>query len=154
MSIQFEQIEVFSEDGLVKVDLDYIGEGFSGDYDENDPQDVPLLRFGVSRKFTKQDVLKAKNDETFFEELQHLVGCFTDNFEVGWMDIEDSSYCTQLSALAPREHLIEAAQFILSYVESGARDLKRQKKLFEALSWVGLKDNVPYCEYGLVLVNS
>lgn len=31
----------------VRVDIEYIGEGWKGDYDENDPTDEPLLRFSV-----------------------------------------------------------------------------------------------------------
>ena len=31
----------------VSVELEHIGEGFNGDYDETDPDDKPLLRFTV-----------------------------------------------------------------------------------------------------------
>lgn len=33
--------------GLVKIDWVELGEGFDGDYDEDDPDDVELLRFDV-----------------------------------------------------------------------------------------------------------
>jgi len=33
------------DDSNIVVSLEYIGEGLSGDYDEEDPEDVPLLRF-------------------------------------------------------------------------------------------------------------
>lgn len=131
--LEFETIYVYSEDGLVRVDLDWIGEGIDGDYDENDSKDVPLLRYGVSRKFTKE----CENHEEFQDG------------EIGeWFDIEDSSYCTQLNATAPREQLIEAAQFILAHVEDNVKYFQRQKRLYEMLSWICIQDGQPYCEYG------
>lgn len=33
--------------GKYRVDLDYIGEGYCGDYDEDDDKDEPLMRFTV-----------------------------------------------------------------------------------------------------------
>ena len=33
--------------GLFKIELTYIGEGYSGDYNENDPDDEPLLRADI-----------------------------------------------------------------------------------------------------------
>lgn len=141
--INFETIYVYSEDGLVRVDLDWIGEGIDGDYDENDPQDVPLLRFGVSRKFTNDC-----RDDRFYD----LTGGHEEDYEIGeWCDVEDGSYCTQLSVTAPREQLIDAAQFILSYVESGVRDLHREKRMYESLSWICLKDGKPHCEQRIVV---
>jgi len=34
----------------VRVELEWIGEGYEGDYDPEDPEDVPLLRFTVYRR--------------------------------------------------------------------------------------------------------
>lgn len=142
-NLNFERIEVFSEDGLVRVDLDWEGEGLDGDYDGTDPDDVPLLRYGVSRKFTNE----CKDDRFYF-----LTGEDFHGRKIGeWVYVEDSSYCTQLPIDAPREQLIDAAQFILSYVESGVRDLQREKRMYETLSWICLKDGKPHCEQKLVV---
>jgi hypothetical protein len=142
-NLDFERIEVYSEDGLVRVDLEWEGEGIDGDYDGTDPDDVPLLRYGVSRKFTKEC-----QDDKFY----HLTGEDFQGRELGeWVGVEDSSYCTQLPINAPREQLIEAAQFILSYVESGVRDLHREKRMYETLSWLCLQDGKPHCEQKLVI---
>jgi hypothetical protein len=142
-NLNFERIEVYSEDGLVRVDLDWEGEGIDGDYDGTDPDDVPLLRYGVSRKFTKEC-----QDDKFY----HLTGEYFQGRELGeWVGVEDSSYCTQLPINAPREQLIEAAQFILGYVESGVRDLHREKRMYETLSWICLQDGKPHCEQKLVI---
>lgn len=136
--LNFETIYVYSEDGLVRVDLDWIGEGIDGDYDENDPQDVPLLRYVISRKFTKDC-----RDDRFY----YLTGEQYEGRQIGeWCYVEDGSYCTQLRIDAPREQLIDAAQFILSYVENGVRDLNHQKRMYESLSWICLQDGKPHCE--------
>jgi hypothetical protein len=141
MTIEFENIEVFSEDGLIRVDLEWNFEGIDGDYDASDPDDIPLLRYAVYRKFTKD----CKNNA------ERLCSDFR-RFNIGeWMEVDDSSYCTQLSALENRDSLIEAAQFILAYVQSGVRDFNREKRLYELLSWVGIKDGVPYCEQSIVI---
>jgi hypothetical protein len=141
MTIEFENIEVFSEDGLVRVDLEWNFEGIDGDYDASDSDDIPLLRYAVYRKFTKD----CKNNA------DRLCDDFR-RFKIGeWMEVDDSSYCTQLSALENRDSLIEAAQFILTYVQSGVRDFSHEKRLYELLSWVGIKDGVPYCEQSIVI---
>lgn len=143
-NLNFERIEVYSEDGLVRVDLDWEGEGIDGDYDGTDPDDVPLLRYGISRKFSKE----CQIDQNFY----YLTGDDGYGRKIGeWVDVEDSSYCTQLPINAPREQLIDAAQFILSYVEEGVRDLQRQKRLYESLSWICLQDGKPHCEQKLVV---
>jgi hypothetical protein len=142
-NLDFERIEVFSEDGLVRVDLDWEGEGINGDYDGTDPDDVPLLRYGISRKFTKDC-----RDDRFY----YLTGEQYEGRQIGeWCYVEDGSYCTQLPVTAPREQLIDAAQFILSYVENGVRDLNHQKRMYESLSWICLQDGKPHCEQQIVV---
>lgn len=39
--------EITSDFGALAVELEDIGEGYSGDYDPNDPRDEPLIRFTV-----------------------------------------------------------------------------------------------------------
>ena len=56
-----------------------IGEGWSGDYNPDDPTDTPLLRF---------DVL----------ELTKVEGLFSDSPELEWEVLDDASYCTQMPA--------------------------------------------------------
>ena len=142
-NLNFERVEVYSEDGLVRVDIDWEGEGVDGDYDGTDPDDVPLLRYNVSRKFTADC-----RDDRFY----YLTGEQYEGREIGeWCYVEDSSYCTQLRIDAPREQLIDAAQFILFYVEDGVRDLERQKRMYESLSWICLKNGKPHCEQTIVV---
>lgn len=129
-----EEIEVISDDGLVMVELDWIGEGASGDYDPENIEDDPLLRFTLYRKF---EMDKHAGDKPDFDRFCNM--CDVDAYEDGdWAAVNDGSYCTNLSAFEDREHLENAAKEILAQVESDVRDLTRQKRLFEELSWIRL----------------
>jgi len=133
--IEFDTLEVFSDDGEVQVELEWIGEGKEGDYDLDDQEDVPLLRYSVFRRF------HITQDENKISEL-----CECDAYNEGeWMCVKDSSYCTQLPATAPREQLVDAAKFILELVESNVRDFKREKRLYERISWMRLNNGKPVC---------
>jgi hypothetical protein len=137
----FEDIVVVSDDGIVKVELEWIGEGEEGDYDENDPEDVPLIRYAIFRKCSKDD------DENDIYSLCEIPIDDGDR----WYYVQDSSYCTQLPVTAPRDQLIEAAKYILYLVEDGVRSFNREKRLYETISWVGLLDGKPYCQQGAFL---
>lgn len=129
----FETLEVCSDDNLVMVSLEWIGEGLSGDYDSKDPDDIPLLRFNLYRKFTEGD-----------DEQKIINLCESDTYVDGdWMAVQDGSYCVQLSALDEHNHLYCAAKFILNQVESGIRNWKREKTLYQKLSWVKILDGIP-----------
>ena len=58
----------------IKVELVELGEGLSGDYNPDDPNDIELLRFYVAIH---------KGDD--------------------WEDIDDASYCTQMPVSATPE---------------------------------------------------
>ncbi len=66
--IEFNKSKIFCN-GRFKVSLSYIGEGYDGDYDKNNKSDNPLLRFDI-------------------EEM----------IEGEWEAVENTSYCTQLTA--------------------------------------------------------
>lgn len=90
-----------------------IGEGVSGDYDPEDPNDIQLLRFEISIR-----------DE---EE---------------WVEVDDSSYCTQMPADTPNKILERALQVILDEYVSALRAHPGAsvKKLGERLSWISPND--------------
>lgn len=123
--VDFKEIEVTSEDGLVKVVLEYIGEGNDGDYDPDDPDDEPLLRFSLYRRDDGDDRLNS----LYFEPAHD-----------GWLSVSDGSYCTQLSARADRELLTKAANHILDEVRHTLSDCGREKRLYELLSWIELEE--------------
>lgn len=76
--------------GIDQVVLEYIGEGYSGDYSPDDPEDVPLLRFSCSR-------YNVASDE--------------------WEELPNSSYCTHLSVDEDRDNLLKAARNILDCIQ-------------------------------------
>jgi len=102
----FQPVELIDRD--VKVDLEYIGEGTSGDYNPDDPQDKPLLRFTLYKK-----------------ELG----------DVEWEEVENGSYCTRISITTVRNDLVEIAENILAKVIGDIREGEGIKRKCEELSW-------------------
>jgi len=100
-------VEAISRSGLVKVVLEYIGEGMDGDY-TGKADDIPLLRF---------DVCRSVDDE--------------------WEDVEDASYCTQIPADTTKKDQLRLAFLILKDVENEVECGTSIKKRCEALSWIG-----------------
>ena len=94
--------------GHVIVELEYIGEGRSGDYDPDDPNDEPLMRFRV---------LQADEDGDISE-------------------VDNASYCTLISAALPKEKLKALATLILNKVADPVVRGASIKKLCEELSWI------------------
>lgn len=97
----------------VAVSLEYIGEGYCGEYDPDDPADIPLLRFYVEKR-------RVEEPEVFGE----------------WEDIEDASYCTNINANILDERAKELAQMILDEVYDAVLAGQSIKKLCERLSWL------------------
>lgn len=114
------------EDSRLKVELADIGEGFNGDYNPDDPQDVPLVRFYVYER-EGADALACEND-------------MPDND--GWVPVRESSCCTGIPVDSPRHELEEYAQIVfdefadaLPVKDTGAS----VKSLADRLSWLGMK---------------
>jgi hypothetical protein len=84
------------------------GEGWNGDYDPEDKNDVALLRF---------DVYAWDNDQ-------------------GWMEVEDASYCTQVPVDTPplvRQYLLE---ILMEEIGPEVDQDHSVKKICERLSWI------------------
>lgn len=126
--------EVVSDNGIVKVVLEWIGEGACGDYDANDPGDEPLLRFSVYRKYEPGERMEV----FYLDDTTPVLHCNAD--DLGWRPVTDGSYCTQLNANLPQEKLQQAAKHILSQVESDVTEQHRCKRLMEELSWLDETD--------------
>ena len=104
-----------------RVDLVDLGEGNCGDYDADDPEDVPLLRF---------DYYKRANSKS------------------PWEESEDSSYCTQLNANVVDKYK-RLRKRILMHLLAQVNDFPPDqgiKKLGEQLSWIAETDEcfAPY----------
>jgi hypothetical protein len=110
MKVEFQDLVV--ERGPFRVTWEWIGEGRSGDYDEKDPADVPMLRFSVFHKVT----------------------CSGGTAEM-WEEMEDGSYCTRMSVGTSEKVLCEAASIVLA----AARTESPKRKL-ESLGWMRSED--------------
>jgi hypothetical protein len=136
MHLDFEEIEVTDETDTVQVTLEWIGEGFSGDYDPDDPDDLPLLRYSVYRRY--------RDNEEYPEGIFDL-----DALEDGeWMACNNASYCTQLKVTDDRTMLLEAANRLVAHISQGVIDKARQKRLYEYLSWISIHDGKVIDQHG------
>lgn len=95
----------------VMVEWTELGEGIDGDYNPDDPEDVELLRFDVSRLIDGE-----------------------------WEAIDDASYCTQVPVSATPEQRAKGLQRIMDEVYEGASQGYSIKKICEHLSWISLKN--------------
>lgn len=94
----------------VMVELCHEGEGYNGDYDDADLEDVALLRFYVS-------VLE----------------------DGGWENVDDSSYCTLLPAEGDEEDTkLALGRLMGEFYDVLHNDHQASvKRLAERLSWIG-----------------
>ena len=105
----FEELQLENTSGTVQVEFEWIGEGLSGDYNENDPEDIPLLRFTVSKKEFAADEY--------------------------WEPVDDSSYCTQISINTDRGKLESILRSFMAELECPVLEGESTKRLCERLSW-------------------
>lgn len=88
-----------------------LGEGWNGDYNEDDPEDEPLFRFDY---YSRESV----NDE--------------------WQIPNDSSYCTQTNANIGHQLRKEFLEYLIEQVEDLSWDANI-KHLCESLSWTRIE---------------
>ena len=103
----------------LRVDWINLGEGYSGDYNEDDPDDENLLRF---------DVYAAADPDP------------NNELDDGWVMVEDASYCTQVPASTDPEELERLLRAIFDRYDDVIDDYIKHgtsvKKLGEELSWI------------------
>jgi len=109
-------IEIELIEGDVRVSWVNLGEGWSGDYNEDDPDDENLLRFDVERR--------AGEDE----------------FGVEWEAVDDASYCTAVRADTNPEALMLGLRAIMGYVKDKVEGWVSIKKECEWLSWMNTEE--------------
>jgi hypothetical protein len=102
-----DELELIKDN--VKVIWENIGEGWSGDYDEDDPEDENLLRFTVY-----------VNDDG------------------QWTEVDDSSYCTHVSANTDNDELMRLLNVLMNEFYNVLHyDIYASvKKLGERMSWI------------------
>ena len=108
---KLEDVEdvTFEIQGDVRVTIEYLGEGWSGDYNEDDASDEPLLRFTAT-------------------DLKHEEGA------QGYR-ARDSSYCTAVAAWVPKP-ILQAWAMQMALELKG---LSSWKRTCEAWSWTSTK---------------
>jgi hypothetical protein len=99
--------------GNVRIDWVNLGEGFDGDYDPENPDDVNLLRFDAYR-FDGND----------------------------WVEVEDSSYCTQVPANTNHATLRRILSSFMDYIYDDIVSVGKSKRKCEQLSWTDLDGNI------------
>jgi hypothetical protein len=90
---------VISDNGMVKVEWINIGEGYSGEYDSSDPEDVNLLRYDAWVKITGTDMDEIRGLENNYDEDE-------------WAYKPNGSYCTLTPADTHEDALVALAKFI------------------------------------------
>lgn len=113
-----EEDMVWMEQGRVRMELEHIGEGNEGDYDVDDDDDTPLLRFS-------------------FYVRNHDDPC--------WISLSDTSYCTAIDARSPWEVRLACAAVLFQEVgpalKPGLDEVvdsnwgRRAKNTCEQMSW-------------------
>ena len=99
------------ENGDYKVEFIDIGEGLDGDYNPEDPTDVPLLRFDSYVKVDGE-----------------------------WEPVEDGSYCTRVSAYANKATLDALATIIVNGLVEVTGGGYSPKRYLESMSWITEED--------------
>ena len=112
--MSFKELDLI-RDGK-KVTWEYLGEGWSGDYNPDDPEDTQLLRFSCSQ------IVDIDTDDG-------------DDLTEGWQELPDSSYCTRMPINTPYSILAEAAARIMQEIED-----VNYKKALEQLSYLCPED--------------
>jgi hypothetical protein len=99
--------------GNVRIDWVNLGEGYDGDYDPENPDDVNLLRFDVYR-----------------------------NNGIDWVEVEDGSYCTQVPAKSNHITLRRILSSFMDYIYDDITSVGKAKRKCEQLSWTDLDGNI------------
>ena len=103
------------ERGDLRIEWEYIGEGYNGEWDEDDPEDEALLRFTVYTKPTPHF-----SDASYYNV---------------WEQLDDGSYCTLMSYDTPYAILERALELIYEQIE-GTIYNHNYKRTLERLSWL------------------
>lgn len=114
-NLDFQDVELIYRNK--KVVFEWIGEGNDGDYNEDDEDDIPLLRFSCDeRKYYDRGDERLEDDGV-------------------WEGMEDASYCTQMPINTPMKVLIRGMALVMEAIQ----DINYKRRL-EELSWMKPED--------------
>lgn len=118
-----KEIVAISHDDKVLVLLENIGEGEDGDYDPDDPDDQPLLRFTAYVRMTGNEDEDDGLEFSFYRE----------GIAYGFRD--GGTYCTCINANAADGVLVDLAQEIANVLSVGL-SAGVWKSVASSLSWL------------------
>jgi hypothetical protein len=95
----------------VMVEWTDLGEGIQGDYNPDDPEDIPLYRFDVS--------VKRKGDKY-------------------WEPLDDGSYCTQVPIYTDKKTLKAGLEMIMDEIFYDIVQEASPKRACERMSWISV----------------
>jgi hypothetical protein len=104
-----KQINLSLIRGNVRVEWRYIGEGISGDYNQDNPDNIEMLRFYVSKRDSANNI---------------------------WIDVDDGSYCTCMPLGTAETVLQQALEIIMDNVYASVANGISIKKIGERLSHI------------------
>lgn len=99
----------------VRIDWVNLGEGYDGDYDPENPDDVNLLRFDVSINNPKSRT---------------------------WDEVPDGSYCTQVPAKTDHSTLRRILTSFMNEIYDDVVSVGKAKRACERLSWTSPDGNI------------
>jgi len=114
---------VMIDDG-VAIEFEWIGEGLSGDYQEDDPEDYPHLRFSV---YKIKDIKDIDPDPNISFEFGN---CDT------WEQVDDASYCTTIPIDTSQETLEMFLKILMIEYKEEVQNGYPVKKLGKRMSWI------------------
>ena len=111
----------------MRLDLEFEGEGFSEDYNPDNPNDVPLLRVRL--------YVRGKQMAGHYEGDRDAN--YNPDYPEQWIDVPKGTYCTGISARVTRELAQRMAnEMVLAVHSEFARGRAPLGKIAELLSWV------------------
>jgi hypothetical protein len=106
--------------GIVRVELEDIGEGWEGEYNPDNPDDEELVRFTVSKIVPAGPTVAGADTPPSTE----------------WEQIDDASYCTQIPVRSDPSVLLNAIFEIAQEVYDDVAHGRSIKRTCERLSWL------------------
>jgi hypothetical protein len=109
-----------------------LGEGYNGDYDEEDPEDVELLRFDVLVRGPLIELHGLESERAYGE----------------WANARDSSYCTLFPVESTPEQRERGLHIIMDRIYAPLMMGLSIKKVCQELSWIEpawIKEEAKWC---------
>ena len=121
---KIDYLPISMVDDRVAVEFEWLGEGLSGDYQEDDLEDYPHLRFSVYKIKDIKDIDLDPNISFEFGS------CDT------WEQVDDASYCTTIPIDTSKDVLEYMLKILMIEFKEAVQNGHSVKKLGERMSWI------------------